>query len=54
MLDKVADILNNMPRKISGYKTPNEVWTEKLHNSTELKRGCAESKKIIDTVQLSA
>ena len=25
ILDNVADILNNMPRKILGYKTPNEI-----------------------------
>ena len=30
VLDDVADILNNLPRKILGYKTPNEVWNEKL------------------------
>ena len=29
-LDDVADILNNLPRKILGYKTPNEVWDENL------------------------
>lgn len=29
-LDDVADILNNLPRKILGYKTPNEVWNENL------------------------
>lgn len=29
-LDSVADILNNMPRKIFGYKTPNEIWNENL------------------------
>lgn len=29
-LDNVADILNNMPRKIFGYKTPNEIWAENL------------------------
>ena len=30
VLDNVADILNNLPRKILGYKTPNEVWNENL------------------------
>ena len=29
-LDDVADTLNNLPRKILGYKTPNEVWNENL------------------------
>lgn len=29
-LDKVAKILNNMPRRIFGYKTPNEIWAENL------------------------
>jgi IS30 family transposase len=29
-IDAVAEILNNIPRKILGYKTPNEVWKEKL------------------------
>lgn len=29
-LHNVADILNNMPRKIFGYKTPNQIWTENL------------------------
>jgi len=29
-LDNVAGILNNMPRKIFGYKTPNEIWAENL------------------------
>jgi len=29
-LDNVAEILNNMPRKIFGYKTPNEIWAENL------------------------
>ena len=24
------NILNNMPRRIFGYKTPNEIWDEKL------------------------
>ena len=26
----VQDKLNNMPRRILGYKTPNEVWNENL------------------------
>ena len=30
VLDNVENILNNMPRKIFGYKTPNEMWEEKL------------------------
>ena len=29
-IDNVADILNNMPRKIFSYKTPNEIWAENL------------------------
>lgn len=29
-LDSIAEILNNMPRKIFGYKTPNEIWAEHL------------------------
>lgn len=29
-IDDVAEILNRLPRKILGYKTPNEVWEEKL------------------------
>lgn len=28
--DNVADILNNVPRKIFGYKTPNQIWAENL------------------------
>jgi len=31
-LQKIEDILNNMPRKILGYKTPNQVWNEELKN----------------------
>jgi IS30 family transposase len=30
VLDNVENILNNMPRRIFGYKTPNEIWDEKL------------------------
>jgi IS30 family transposase len=30
ILQKIEDILNNMPRKILGYKTPNQVWNEGL------------------------
>ena len=30
LLQKIEDILNNMPRKILGYKTPNQVWNEGL------------------------
>ena len=29
-LNYVADILNNMPRKIFGYKTPNQMWAENM------------------------
>lgn len=29
-LRKIEDILNNMPRKILGYKTPNQVWAENM------------------------
>jgi len=29
-LRKIEDLLNNMPRKILGYKTPNEVWSENI------------------------
>tara|TARA_B110000211_G_scaffold141595_1_gene161717 strand:- start:32 stop:1003 length:972 start_codon:yes stop_codon:yes gene_type:complete len=29
VLDDVENILNNMPRRIFGYKTPNEIWEEK-------------------------
>jgi IS30 family transposase len=36
-LDNVADILNNMPRKIFGYKTPNEIWNEKIMDSVQLR-----------------
>ena len=31
ILDNVADILNNMPRKILGYKTPNEIWNKEFN-----------------------
>ena len=30
VLDNVENILNNMPRKIFGYKTPNQVWDQNL------------------------
>jgi IS30 family transposase len=30
LLQKIEDILNNMPRKILGYKTPNQVWNDNL------------------------
>jgi len=53
-LDGIADILNNMPRKIFGYKTPNEIWEEKSNNIIKIKRGFAESNNIIGDVQLSA
>lgn len=29
-LQKIEDFLNNLPRKILGYKTPNEVWEENV------------------------
>jgi len=29
-LNYVADILNNMPRKTFGYKTPNQMWAENM------------------------
>lgn len=29
-LQKIENLLNNMPRRIFGYKTPNQVWNEKL------------------------
>lgn len=29
-LQEVEDFLNNLPRKILGYKTPNEVWEENV------------------------
>jgi IS30 family transposase len=29
-LSKIENLLNNMPRKILGYKTPNQVWNESL------------------------
>jgi IS30 family transposase len=28
LLQRIEDILNKMPRKILGYKTPNQVWNE--------------------------
>ena len=31
-LQQIENILNNMPRKILGYKTPNQVWNEELKN----------------------
>ena len=37
VLDNVADILNNMPRKTFGYKTPNEIWNEKIMDSVQLR-----------------
>lgn len=30
-LQKIEDFLNNLPRKVLGYKTPNEVWNENLN-----------------------
>ena len=29
-LQKIENLLSNMPRKILGYKTINQVWNEKL------------------------
>ena len=29
-LQKIENLLNNMPRKILGYKTPNQLWNKKL------------------------
>ena len=29
-LDNVADLLNNLPRKVLGYKTPNEIWNDNV------------------------
>lgn len=29
-LKKIEDLLNNMPRKVLGYKTPNQVWNENM------------------------
>jgi IS30 family transposase len=29
-LQKIENLLHHMPRKILGYKTPNQVWNEKL------------------------
>jgi IS30 family transposase len=29
-LKKIENLLNNMPRKILGYKTPNQVWNENM------------------------
>jgi len=29
-LQKIEDFLNNLPRKILGYKTPNEIWEENV------------------------
>ena len=29
-LRKIEDLLNSMPRKILGYKTPNQVWNENM------------------------
>ena len=30
VLDNVADLLNNLPRKVLGYKTPNEIWNDNV------------------------
>jgi IS30 family transposase len=29
-LQKIEAFLNNLPRKILGYKTPNKVWAENV------------------------
>jgi IS30 family transposase len=29
-LQKIENLLNNMSRKILGYKAPNQTWNEKL------------------------
>tara|TARA_B110000259_G_scaffold188056_1_gene244695 strand:+ start:1435 stop:1605 length:171 start_codon:yes stop_codon:yes gene_type:complete len=29
-LQKIENLLNNMPRRILGYKAPNQVWNEML------------------------
>jgi len=29
-LQKIENLLNNMPRRILGCKTPDQVWNEKL------------------------
>ena len=29
-LQKIENLLNNMPRRILGYKIPNQVWNEML------------------------
>ena len=29
-LRKIENLLNDMPRKILGYKTPNQVWNENM------------------------
>jgi IS30 family transposase len=34
-IEQAADFWNNYPRKILGYKTPNQVWTEELKNFTD-------------------
>ncbi|WP_342226257.1 hypothetical protein [Rickettsia endosymbiont of Urophora cardui] len=30
-LQEIEDFLNNLPRKVLGYKTPNEVWEENIN-----------------------
>jgi len=29
-LDNAANILNNAPRKVFGYKIPNQIWAESI------------------------
>jgi IS30 family transposase len=29
-LQKIKNLLNNMPKRILRYKTPNQIWNEKL------------------------
>uniref|UniRef100_UPI00313D5ED6 hypothetical protein n=1 Tax=Rickettsia endosymbiont of Urophora cardui TaxID=3066265 RepID=UPI00313D5ED6 len=30
-LQEIEDFLNHLPRKVLGYKTPNEVWEENIN-----------------------
>ncbi len=30
-LQEIEDFLNNLPRKVLGYTTPNEVWEENIN-----------------------
>jgi IS30 family transposase len=31
-LEWVEDYVNNMPMKVLGFKTPNQVWNEEIRN----------------------